>query len=89
MRKSTILLLIFGFISLVIGSILAIPPLRASITHGIVITSTGIIGYPDSAEPQVPQGPTSATTLDKIGYLTVLASIGFFTTAFLHNRKPT
>ena len=88
MRKTIILLLIFGFTSLIIGSILAIPPLRASIIHEVTIPNSGTIVQPDNAEPQEPQEPTSTTTLDKIGYLTVLASIGFFATAFLRNRKP-
>ena len=85
MRRSIIFLFILGFTFLIVGSILAIRPLRASIIHGKTIRSYGTVVHPDNAEPQE---STSATTLDIIGYLTVLASIGFFAIAFLGNRKP-
>jgi hypothetical protein len=89
MRKSIIFLCILGFTSLIIGSVLAIPPLRERISPTLSIPCSGTIANPDNAEPQEPQELASTTTLDKVGYITVLASIGFFATAFLRNRKPT
>jgi len=87
MRKSIILLCILGFTSLIVGSVLAIRPIRASITHSFTISSHGIIVGSDNAEPQE-TSPATETAPDKIGYSAVLASISFFTIAFLRNRKP-
>jgi len=87
-RKSIILLCILGFTSLIVGSILAIRPIRAIITHSFTISSHGIIVGSDNAEPQGTSSETE-TTLDKIGYMAILSSISLFTIAFLRNRKPT
>ena len=86
MRRSIILLYVLGFTFLIVGSLLAIRPLRKSIIPPKIIHSSGRIASSDNEDPQE---ATSATNLDIIGYLAVLASIGFFAIAFLRNRKPT
>ena len=84
MRRSIFVLCVLGFTSLIVGSVLAIRPLQESIFKIRAIPTYGRIAGSDSAEPQ---GASSTTTLDKIGYLAVLASIGFFAVAFLWNRR--
>lgn len=75
---------VLDFSFLIVGSVLAIPPVRSNLL-GPVIRCTGTIGFPD----ELPQQANNQTNLDQIGYLTILGSIGFFTVAYLHKRKLT
>ena len=74
---------LLGIILLIGGGVLASPSIQRSLE--VTIPSKGRILYPD--ESQYPEEARS-TQLYQIGYLTILASVGFFTVAFLYNRKP-
>jgi hypothetical protein len=91
MKESALILCILGFASLVVGSVLAVPSIRNRLPT-VTITSTGTIAHPDESSSQaeeatLPQQASDQTNLDKIGYLTILASIGFFTAGLAINRK--
>lgn len=90
MKRLALILCILGFASLVVGSLLAIPSVR-SILFNKTIRCTGTVRYPDElpsqAEASLPQPTSDQTNLDKIGYLAILGSIGFFTVGLVVNRK--
>ena len=91
MKEAAFILCILGFASLVMGSVLAVPSIRNRLLT-VTITNTGTIAYPDESFSQAEEAPLSQqasdqTNLDKIGYVTILASIGFFTAGLAINRK--
>ena len=83
-KRSVFVLCVLGFTSLIVGSVLAFQPFREIISGSITISNSGTIRNPNEVQPQ---GTSSATTLDIIGYLVIFCSIGFFAVAFLRNRK--
>jgi hypothetical protein len=83
-NRSMFVLCVLGFTSLIVGSVLAIRPVQESIFNSKAIHTFGRLVGPDNAEPE---GVSSTTALDKIGYLAVLVGIGFFAVAFLRNRR--
>jgi len=91
MKKAVLILFVCGLGFLIVGSVLAIPSIRGKLPTW-TITSTGTIACPDewssqAAKTPLPQQTSDHTNLDKIGYLTILASIGFFTAGLVINRK--
>jgi len=92
MKKTALILCILGFASLVVGSVLAIPSIRSKLPT-FSISSHGTIRYPDKLPSQAAEEPTPQQTsdqtlyIDSIGYLTILASIGFFTAGLVISRK--
>ena len=84
MKRSVLILCVLGFTSLIVGSALAIRPVREAISGSVMISTFGTIWDPRNVEPQ---GASSATTLDIIGYLVIFCSMGFFAVAFLRNRR--
>jgi len=85
MKKVVLILCILGFTSLIVGSVLAFADVRNSVT----ITSYGTIRYPENSTSLPDAEEYQAVPLWQIGYLTIFVSIGFFTVAFLDNRKST
>lgn len=89
MKKAVVILFVCGLCSLIVGSVLAIPSVRSKLPF-VTIPSTGIIGTPNdspSEEASLPQQMSDQTSLDIIGYFTILASIGFFATGLFISRK--
>ena len=84
MKRSVFVLCVLGFVSLIVGSALAIRPVREAISGSAMISTSGTIGNPSTVEPQ---GASSATTLDIIGYLVIFCSMGLFGVALLRNRR--
>jgi len=84
MRRSVLILCVLGFVSLIVGSALAIRPVREAISGSTIISTSGTIVNPDEVQPQE---ASSATTLDVIGYLVIFCSMGFFAVAFLRNKR--
>jgi len=88
-----LILCILGFASLVVGSVLAIPSVRSILLPTRTIPCSGTIRHPDETSSQTAEAPltlpTSDQTLyvDPVGFLPILASIGFFTAGLVINRK--
>ena len=83
-KRSVFVLCVLGFVSLIVGSVLALRPFREIISGSAMISTFGTIGDPRKVQPQE---ASSATTLDVIGYLVIFCSMGFFAVAFLRNRR--
>ena len=91
MRKVVLILFVYGLSSLIIGSVLAIPSIWSRLASA-VISSSGTIVNPDdsssqAAEASLPQDTNNQTSLDVIGYFTILASIGLFAIGLVMSRK--
>lgn len=84
MRRSVLVLCVFGVILLIVGSVLAVPSVRSMVYSATIhITSSGTIVYPDGSPEQV----SGATSLDLLGYVVIFISLWFFAVAFVWNRK--
>jgi len=88
MRKAVLIPLALGFILLIVGIVKSYSSLGN--TRGIVISSSGTIASNGESnyEPVQPQQASSTSQLDIIGFLTIIASLGFFTLAYMNNRNP-
>jgi hypothetical protein len=91
LRKAALILFVCGLSSLILGSALAIPSVRSKLPF-VTITSYGTIRQADdssseAAEASVPEQISDQTSLDIIGYFTILAGIGFFATGLVISRK--
>lgn len=88
MKKTVLIPLVFGLILLGVG----IAQSHSSLINFITIHNSGTIRNPHNNEtsPEVtqPQQTSTTTKLDMIGFLIILASLGFFTAAYLNNRSP-
>ena len=86
MRKAVMIPLCVGLILLVVGIAQSYPSLA-----NITIHSSGTIRNPYNNESNLEvaqqQHASSTTQLDIIGFLTIIASLGFFTVAYLNNRN--
>jgi hypothetical protein len=87
MRKAVLILFVCGLGSLIIGSVLAIPSVGSRLA-GVMIRSYGTVVNSDDSSSQTAGSPLpQETSLDKVGYFTILASIGFFATGIVISRK--
>jgi len=86
MKKAVLIPLAFGLILLVVG----VAQSYASIRSSFSISCSGRIRGPpnDESNFEERQPQQSSLQLDVIGFLTIIASLGFFTLAYLNNRNP-
>lgn len=88
MRRSVLVLCVFGVILLIVGSVIAVPSVRSMVYSAtIYITSSGQVVYPDGSSEHVSQQVSGATSLDLLGYVVIFISLWFFAVAFVWNRK--
>ena len=77
MKKFVLILCVLGFIFLIVGGVLAFPPIQTT----IIRCSGTIVHHPEESQSQY------KTRLDQLGYLTIFTGIGFFIASFLYNRR--
>jgi len=83
MKKRVLILCAFGAILLVVGSVLALPSVRKSLSGSVTISTTGTIESSDEAS----QSPSNETSLDVLGYLVIFGGVGFFVAAFFAQSR--
>jgi hypothetical protein len=84
MRKMVLIPVAIGLILLSVGVVQSYSSVQRTLISRTISCSGTIAPY--SGEPQ-PQQTTSTTQLDIVGFLVILASIGFFTVAYLNRRN--
>ena len=87
MKRFALILCLLGVAFLIAGSVMAVAhPLQVG-THTIPSSGYVVTGPEDPQAEQQSEQTGYQTPLDKIGYVTILLSVGLFSVGLLIHRK--